>query len=162
MIYFNYLNQGFHNLTPGESPGEEWVEITGEQHGKILEKLNQGYYVFKDLTTSPRRPSIHHQWTNSGWVDPRTPEEIEAQYLASLRKLTARQFKLALLHFDMLELVQTKINEIEDVKLRNKLNIEYSEATEFHRNSESILLMSQLLGLTSNQVNSMWEYGLTQ
>lgn len=91
-----------------------------------------------------------------------TEAEVYQNYLNSLRPLTRRQFKLTLLNFNMLETIEQKLSEIQDASLRAKLQIEYTEATEFHRTSDSMNAMIQLLGLTSNQVNSMWEYGLTQ
>ena len=90
------------------------------------------------------------------------PKPIYQNYLNSLRPLTRRQFKLTLLNFNMLDTIEQKLSEIQDASLRAKLQIEYAEATEFHRTSDSMNAMIQLLGLTSNQVNSMWEYGLTQ
>ena len=91
-----------------------------------------------------------------------TEAEVYQNYLNSLRPLTRRQFKLTLLNFNMLDTIEQKLSEIQDASLRTKLQIEYTEATEFHRTSDSMNAMIQLLGLTSNQVNAMWEWGLTQ
>ena len=88
-------------------------------------------------------------------------EQLYDIYVKSLKPLTRRQFKLALLENNLLEQVETLINSVEDATQRTRLQIEYSEATEFQRTSNSVKYMCNLLGLTEEQVNQMWEQGLT-
>lgn len=90
-----------------------------------------------------------------------TDEQLYDIYVKSLKPLTRRQFKLVLLENGLLERVETMINSIQDVTQRSRLQIEYSEATEFQRTSESMKYMCSLLGLTEDQINQMWEQGLT-
>ena len=90
-----------------------------------------------------------------------TDEQLYEIYVKSLRPLTRRQFKLVLLENGLLEQVETMINSIQDVTQRTRLQIEYSEATEFQRTSDSMKYMCNLLGLTEEQINQMWEQGLT-
>ena len=90
-----------------------------------------------------------------------TDEQLYDIYVKSLKPLTRRQFKLALLENNLLEQVETLINSVEDVTQRTRLQIEYSEATEFQRTSNSVKYMCNLLGLTEEQINQMWEQGLT-
>ena len=87
-------------------------------------------------------------------------EEKRAQYLASLKPLTRRQFKLVLLENDLLDRIENAISAIADDKTRARIQIEYTEATEFHRVSESIAYMCALLELTEAQVDAMWEQAL--
>lgn len=161
MIYFDYVKQGF-RISSETLTDENLVAITEEQHSSLLEKLNQGYHIFKDLTLSTRRPSIHHEWMDDQWVDPRTPEQRENAVTNSLRPLTRRQFKLALHQYGMLSTIEQKIASVPDANLRTLLQIEYEEATEFNRTSSSVLAMIQILGLSTAQVNTMWQWGLTQ
>ena len=49
---------------------------------------------------------------------------------------------------------------IEDEYLRTNMQIEYQDAVEFFRTSDSVLYMIQMLGLTEKQVNDMWQEGL--
>ncbi|AOA58342.1 hypothetical protein [Acinetobacter larvae] len=79
----------------------------------------------------------------------------------SLGVLTRRRFKLALLENDLLEKIESEIAAIQDDYLRQYIQIEYQEGTEFHRTSESIQVMCDLLGLTEDQINQMWEHALT-
>ena len=88
-------------------------------------------------------------------------EQLFDIYVKSLKPLTRRQFKLALLENNLLEQVETLINSVEDATQRTRLQIEYSEATEFQRTSNSVKYMCNLLGLTEEQINQMWEQGLT-
>lgn len=88
-------------------------------------------------------------------------EEKRAFYLASLRPLTRRQFKLTLLENGLLDQFENSISAIEDDQTRALIQIEYTEATEFHRTSDSVAYMCQLLGLTDEQVDQMWEHALT-
>ena len=90
-----------------------------------------------------------------------TPSEIYQKYIKTLAPLTRRQFKLVLLENGLLEQVETMINSIQDVTQRTRLQIECSEATEFQRTSDSMKYMCNLLGLTEEQINQMWEQGLT-
>ena len=90
-----------------------------------------------------------------------TDEQLFDIYVKSLKPLTRRQFKLVLLENNLLELVETLINSVEDATQRTRLQIEYSEAIEFQRTSNSVKYMCNLLGLTEEQVNQMWEQGLT-
>ena len=88
-------------------------------------------------------------------------EQLYVIYVKSLKPLTRRQFKLVLLENNLLEQVETLINSVEDTTQRTRLQIEYSEATEFQRTSNSVKYMCNLLGLTEEQINQMWEQGLT-
>ena len=90
-----------------------------------------------------------------------TPTEQYKIYLNSMKPLTRRQFKLALLEKDLLHVVEQEIESISDNKLKTKTQIEYTEATEFVRTSESLLLMCKLLKLSEEEINNIWEYALT-
>ena len=98
-----------------------------------------------------------------------TNEEVEAhlnpvipdkEKRATLPPITRRQFKLALLENNLLSTIESAINAIEDNYLRTKMQIEFQEATMFHRLSDSVLYMSNLLGLTDEQVDMMWQVAL--
>ena len=90
-----------------------------------------------------------------------TEEQKYNIYLNSLKPLNRRQFKLVLLENDLLDEVELAINNIEDKTTKTRMQIEYTEATEFKRNSESLLFMCQLLNLSEEQINTMWEKALT-
>ena len=111
-------------------------------------------------------PSKYHYLENGTWKitaeDEVTLEnERYAAYQASLRPLTCRQFKLALLENGLLDQIENSISAIEDDQTRARIQIEYTEATEFHRTSDSVMYMCQLLNLTDDQVDQMWEQALT-
>lgn len=90
-------------------------------------------------------------------------EHLKAEVLPleqTLRPLTRRQFKLALLHAGLTSQVEQLISEIPDPTEKAILEIEYNEATEFVRTSSSIKYMCNLLDLTDEEVNNLWEYAL--
>ena len=92
------------------------------------------------------------------YIDETKKKEIDAKRFKSL---TRRQFKLALLENGLLDQIENSISAIEDDQTRARIQIEYTEATEFHRISDSVVYMCQLLGLTDEQVDQMWEHALT-
>ena len=111
-------------------------------------------------------PSKYHYLENGTWkitAENKVILENEryAAYQASLRPLTRRQFKLALLENELLDQIENSISAIEDSNMRARIQIEYTEATEFHRTSDSVAYMCQLLGLTDEQLDQMWSHALT-
>ena len=131
-------------------------------------KLNSEVYAFEDDGSQDEYITQDMVRMTSSEVDKHlnpkkymTDEQLFDIYVKSLKPLTRRQFKLALLESNLLEQVETMINSIEDTTQRTRLQIEYSEATEFQRTSDSIKYMCNLLGLTEEQVNQIWEQGLT-
>lgn len=90
-----------------------------------------------------------------------TDEQKEAERLKQFTLLTPRQFKLALLENDLLETVESQINQIADTKLKARIQIEYSEAEKFERQSESVIYMINLLKLNNEQVDQMWIYAMS-
>lgn len=78
-----------------------------------------------------------------------------------LRALTRRQFKLVLMQNDLLTVIDTAISNIDDAALKSRIEIEYNEATEFVRESNSVAYMGAMLGLTNEQLDVMWTQALT-
>ena len=83
-------------------------------------------------------------------------EEKRNIFLSTLTPLTRRQFKLALLENDLLDRVESTIENIPDPLLRKRLQIEYAESDEFQRQSESVIAMCNLLELKEEEVDSLW------
>ena len=82
-------------------------------------------------------------------LNPPQPEPL-------LQALTNRQFKLVLLENDLIDDVEKAISEIEDPKLKRRIEIEYEYATSFERDSDSIHIMSDLLELDKEKVDELW------
>ena len=82
-------------------------------------------------------------------------------YLKSLPPLTRRQFKLALLANNLLDVIDTTIASIADPLVKAHITIEYTESTEFVRTSDSVKYMLNILDLTEEQANTIWEQALT-
>ena len=90
-----------------------------------------------------------------------TEAEKYNNYLKSLPSLTRRQFKLALLANNLLELIDTIIAGIADPLVKAHITIEYTEATEFVRTSDGVKYMLNILDLTEEQANTIWEQAIT-
>jgi DNA phosphorothioation-dependent restriction protein DptG len=148
-IFYDYSQQNF-NV---DSVPETAIEVDSEDYVRLLNKIGMGFYVKEDLTiSSTPRPSYFHVYENDEWVDSRTPEEISQ----TLKSLTRRQFKLALLDNNLTSSIETLINSIGDEAIKARIEIEYNESTNFERLNPSVVLMLQSLGLTVEQVNTMW------
>lgn len=106
-------------------------------------------------------PNQFDTWSGEAWEDQRSDEQKENERLELFNPLTKRQFKLALLHYDLLETVEKVIESIEDIKLRTRISIEYSDSEIFERTNESVKLMLEKLDLSSDQMDEMWNYALT-
>lgn len=87
-------------------------------------------------------------------------EEKYQTYLKSLRPLTRRQFMLTLIEHGLDDDIEAAILNIDDVKQRKIINIEYRDSQTFERLSESVLFMSNLIGLEESKLNELWEHGL--
>ena len=87
-------------------------------------------------------------------------EEKEQLRLNQFKPLTRRQFKLALLENNLLATVEQMIDSIEDQTLKTRIQIEYSESERFERTNDSVKYMLDVLNLTSEQVDQMWEQAL--
>ena len=90
-----------------------------------------------------------------------TEAENYNNYLKSLPPLTRRQFKLALLANNLLDVIDNTIASIADPLVKAHITIEYTEATEFVRTSDSVKYMLNILDLTEEQANTIWEQALT-
>ena len=78
-----------------------------------------------------------------------------------LSSLTRRQFKLALLENGLIEAIEQMIGAIEDLTLKSRIQIEYSESERFERTNDSVQYMLGVLELTSEQVDEMWRHAMT-
>ena len=90
-----------------------------------------------------------------------TEAENYNNYLKSLPPLTRRQFKLALLANNLLDVIDNTIASIADPLVKAHITIEYTESTEFVRTSDSVKYMLNILDLTEEQANTIWEQALT-
>ncbi|PZM19131.1 hypothetical protein DOL94_00330 [Acinetobacter baumannii] len=76
--------------------------------------------------------------------------------------LTRRQFRLALVtNGYSLADIETLIAQIEDDMHRQIIQIEWQDATTFIRTSPNLLFMTNLMGLSTEQVDTLWSQALT-
>ena len=89
-----------------------------------------------------------------------TDEQLYEIYVKSLRPLTRRQFRLALLDAGLLDDLEATISNIEDITEKRRIDIEYTESTKFARTSEIVKTMFALINQTEEQINELWEKAL--
>lgn len=140
-----------------EDHRRETVYSVADQSKVIVEYVGP----IKDGFTALEPNTIFETWAGTAWQDQRTDEEKEIERLKQFTSLSRRQFKLLMLENQLLDQVEDAINSIEDEYERAKVKIEYEEATEFHRTSESVLTMCQLLNLKDDDVDDMWLHAMT-
>lgn len=76
--------------------------------------------------------------------------------------LTRRQFRLALVtNGYKLADIEALIAQIEDDMQRQIIQIEWQDATTFIRTSPNLLFMANLMGLSTEQVDTLWSQALT-
>ena len=114
---------------------------------------SQDNYITDDMTLMTEQEIDRHVCPEKYY----TEEQKYNIYLNSLKPLTRRQFKLALLENNLLTAIDAAINTIPDPLLKARIEIEYAEATEFLRTSDSVKQMLGLLEISEAQVNEMWE-----
>lgn len=108
----------------------------------------EGEFVAEGSIEVPQRPSLFHVIVNGQW------EFSQALKRASLKPLSARQVRLILTQFGYRAQVESAINlASQDVK------DEWNYANEFERTSPVLNGMAQMLGLTDEQVDAMFEQG---
>ena len=106
-------------------------------------------------------PKNFDSWNGEAWSDQRTEQEKYDTYLSSLKPLTRRQFKLALLANNLLDVIDNTIASVADPLVKAHITIEYTDATEFVRTSDSVKYVLNILDLTEEQANTIWEQALT-
>lgn len=152
MVFFSPLAQAFYLTDESISDG---IEIEDTVHFELLEKINNGFHIFADLTSSAQKPSQFHVWKNNGWIDERTQEEIAAHDRSLLPTLSKRQFALYLFDHDMYDQV------MQAIEANPRFKIEYDTVSHIERLSPTVTEMSKLLNWTDEQVDQMWEHALT-
>ncbi len=160
------------NLTPPTK--EELTSIRKESphvqliNERVINKIRDRYSVDDELkeiknssSESFREYSIYTEECRAWGREQKETLGVGTKDSNHLRGLTRRQFKLVLLKNSILIPVEEAISNIEDVDLKANIGIEYNEATGFDRESASVIYMQQMLGLTDEQLDTMWLQGLS-
>ncbi|MDO4440599.1 MAG: DUF4376 domain-containing protein [Moraxella sp.] len=68
MIKFSPIQQAFYDTSfEYHDLPDDLVEISKDEHTKLLEQINDGHHILADLSAI-KRPSIHHQYIDGEWV----------------------------------------------------------------------------------------------
>lgn len=105
--------------------------------------------------------TFHTKWNGKEWIDERTESEVLEHKRSIMPSLTRYQFKRCLLEngFKSSD-IKAKILTIEDEMLRELTLLGFQESDRFVRTDDSVLAMQEILGLTPERIDELWEYGL--
>lgn len=107
-------------------------------------------------------PTKYHTLEEGLWIiSEEDAAKLEQERLAAMQPLKRRQFRLTLAMngYDLAE-IESLINQIEDPMQRTIAQIEWQDATDFERTNPTLLMMAELMQLTSEQIDQLWSYGL--
>lgn len=116
-----------------------------------------------DDTGNPA-PSRYHELVDGVWtISEENAAILNMEQLAAMPSLKRRQFRLALVlnGFNLAD-IEAMIATIPDDLQRQIVTIEWQDATDFERTNPSLLFMADMLGLSQEQVNNLWVFGLNQ
>lgn len=78
-----------------------------------------------------------------------------------LPPLSRRQFNQAVRKFGLRAQIDAAVASIEDNDKREEIEIDLADSDTFERMSASILLMADLLDMTAEEIDDMWNVALT-
>lgn len=149
-----------------DEDAQKWNLVEDHRNKTVYSTVNQSKSVIdyvdkiKDGFTLLEPTSTFQTWTGDAWADQRTDEEKEALKLASYPTLTNRQFHLTLVMKNLEDVVRSAIDAIEDPKRKAIIDIEFNKADSFKRTGTSMLFMQEQMGMSNDELNALWEFGL--
>lgn len=136
---------------PGVLPNG-WVELT-------INKLPDPSYDYNVETIEYREYADlqNNLWIIEPFTRILTAQEIEARVPEIPLFCTPRQFRLALINFNIdLEIIENMINNIEDLNERKIAQIEWKYSNEIYRNHPLIKKFAIQLNVTNEQLDEIF------
>lgn len=171
MLYFSKKECSFFDSDVHRTMPADIVEISNAQHQELLLHLNSGGAIDINLTGEfvfiPAAPDAWHRWneqTNS-WE---TNAELQAAKLQhwreTVQEITPKQLRLVLLANGFTSsAVETAITSIDDEITRETAMIEWQYGAGYQRtNANLVMIATQLLGLSEEEIDAMWLDALTK
>ena len=139
-----------------ELRGETVENVDAQSHVTLQEKIKQGYNLLVDLSLLPPKPSQYHNWDGEHWSDTRTQEQITEHNRLQMPNLNKRDFRKKLRDAKIFEQAEAYVRSSGDGYLEDAWD--YSDY--FSRLDPFIIQASEALGLTDEQVDTIWESSL--
>lgn len=157
-----YLNHGY--LCVVNPSFEALEQMTIEELAQQIIPENTSFRIVED-NFFPLNDEYRDAWTiaedltGNIFID---QTKVEAIKLSKLKPLSRRQFRRVLVQngYD-LDVIKAKILEIEDTQTRQLTLIDWEDADTFERLDTSLIMMAEMMGMSDDQVNAMWEQALT-
>lgn len=109
----------------------------------------------------PLKPGADYEWLNEEWAYVAPPVPTPEEIRAALPSLTARQLRLGLVSGGfVLTQVDTAIDAIPDPQAKAVAEIEWEYASQFERDHPLIEQVGTALGLSPEQIDTMWQAAL--
>ncbi len=157
----------FENGTVARWTGSNWEYQKDYRGTAVFNKQTGDESSISDLGDIPSdftvlpRPDKYHVWdeTRQSW---QTNNELQQQKVIdwrnSVAEITPKQLRLVLLSNNIKSHeVESAIAQIDDEYLREVATIEWNYATGYQRtNANLVMIATQLLGLTDEQIDAMW------
>lgn len=157
-----YLNHGY--LCVVNPSFEALEQMTIEELAQQIIPENTSFRIVED-DFFPLNDEYRDAWTiaedltGNIFID---QTKVEAIKLSKLKPLSRRQFRMILVMngYD-LDAIKEQILAIEDIQTRQLNLIEWEDSATFERDNPSLIMMSEMMGMSDDQVNAMWEQALT-
>lgn len=113
----------------------------------------------KDGFTLTEPTSTYVTWVDGAWVDLRSPETVLEDYRNALHTVTRYKFYRTLReHGYRQHVIESSINTVVDDLRRDILDIGYREMPYYSRSDEFIQDLLELLNITPEAMDAIWEY----
>ena len=116
-------------------------------------------YFVVDPAAFPDAPTEAWELSEDGRITVNQDKVTELK-IASYPTLTNRQFHLTLVMNELEDTVRSAIDAIEDQKRKAIIDIEFNKADSFKRTGTSMLFMQEQMGMSNDELNKLWEFGL--
>ena len=171
-IYFDSTIQSF---LDDELHAEDAITVNAhaidaETHQTMLAHLNSGGRIElsgSEFVFIPAPPDAYHVWNDISGIWETTADlqaDKLARWRANVAEITPKQLRLVLLANGInAKAVEAAIASITDETTREIADIEWNYATGYQRSNENLIMIAtQLLGLTEEQIDAMWLDALTK
>lgn len=141
---------------PGPLP-ENWVELT-------INKIPEPTYDYYTQTIEINQYADlqNNLWIIEPYIRDLSAQEIENRRPGAPSTCTPRQFRLALLHFNIeIQSIENMLNSIQDENKRKEAWIEWEYSIEIKREHPLISVFASQLNISKNQLDDIFNLAVT-
>lgn len=162
-IYYSKSTTGFYLQDVNEYIPDDSIEINKEKHFEMVAALSSGCIILEDLSYSPPKPSIFHNWIDGVWVlDNKSKLKAEMpQFLNRFQMLTVLRLTKLDNGSSLYQSADNYLNALTDDTIeRVTIKTAWETAQEFSRDSALIGLIQTEFKLTDAELDDLFRQGL--